>query len=90
MLEGFKAIEDGATLRIIDQRIRDIHTNLLKGRSLTKKEETDLKHYLRGMEGLSIAFRDDHRLQLVEQWLKEAELHEKSLKEQAEKAKAEK
>lgn len=88
MLEGFKLIVDRDTLRIIDQRIRDIHTNLLKGRSLTKKEETDLKHYLRGMEGLSIAFRDDnHRLRLIDQWLKDAELHDKRLEEREEKAK---
>ncbi len=91
MLEGFKAIEDGATLRIIAQRMHDIQVKLLKGIPLTKKEEKDLKHHLWGTEGLGRAFRDDdHRLKLIEQWWKDAKLHNKSLKEQAEKAKAEK
>ncbi len=88
MLEGFKLIVDRTTLRIIDQRIRDIHTKLLKGRSLTKKEEKDLKHYLWGVDGLGRVFRDDnHRLKLIEQWRRDAKLHDKRLEEEEAKAK---
>jgi hypothetical protein len=60
----------------------------LEGRSLTKKEERDLKHHLWGTEGLGRAFRDDnHRLKLIEQWWEDAKLHNKRLKEEEEKAK---
>jgi hypothetical protein len=88
MLEGFKAIVDRDTLRIIDQRIRDIQVKLLKGIPLTKKEEKDLKHYLWGVDGLGRKFRDDnHRLKLIEQWLRDAKLHDKRLEEEEAKAK---
>lgn len=88
MLEGFKAIVDGTTLRVVAQRMRDIHVKLLKGIPLTKEEEKYLKLSLWGMDGLDRAFRDDnHRLKLIEQWWVDAKLHNKRLKEQEEKRK---
>lgn len=85
MLEGFNAVVDKTTLSVIALRMHDIHVKLLKGRPLTKKEEKDLKHYLWGMNGLGRSFRDnDHRLQLIEQWWRDAKLYDKRLKEQEE------
>ncbi len=90
MLKGFSVIKDRNTLWVIKLRMNGIHKKLLEKKPLTEKEEKQLKLYLFAYDGPGRTFRDDHRLQLVEQWLKEAELHEKSLKEKEEKAKAEK
>ncbi len=88
MLEGFKAIVDRDTLRVVALRMRDIHVKLLNGKPLTQEEEKYLKLNFWGMEGLGRAFKDNkHRLQLIEQWLRDAKLHDKRLKEREEKAK---
>jgi hypothetical protein len=85
MLEGFKAIIDRHSLNVFAHSMRDIRTKLLNGKPLTNGEENELKHDFWGMEGLGRAFRDDkHRLQLIEQWLREKKLHYKRLKEQEE------
>ncbi len=88
MLEDFKAIVDRDTLRVVALRMREIHMKLLMGKPLTKEEEKYLKLSFWGMEGLGRTFKDNKpRLQLVEQWLRDARLHDKSLKEQEEKSK---
>ena len=88
MLEGFKAIRDRETLTVATYSMHDIHVKLLKGRLLSKVEEKYLKLSLWGMEGLSIAFRDDnHRLQLIERWWRDAKLHDKRLEEEEAKRK---
>jgi len=85
MLEGFRAIIDRASLNAVALRVHDFRTKLLKGNPLTKVEEKHLKLNLWGMGGLGKAFRDDkHRLQLIEQWRRDAKLHDKRLKEQEE------
>ncbi len=91
MLEGFKAIRDSNLLWVVALRMREIHMKLVEKKLLTMEEEKRLKLYLWADCGPGRSFEDDkHRLQLIDQWLKEAELHDKSLKEQAEKAKAKK
>ncbi len=91
MLEGFKVIKDGNFLWVIRVRMHGIHKKLLEKKPLTEEEEKQLKLYLFADEGPGRTFvNDDHRLQLIEQWLKEAVVHEKSLKEREEKAKANK
>lgn len=85
MLEGFRAIIDRNSLKIVALRTRDIHMKLLKGKPLTTEEEKQLKLSFWGMGGLGRAFRDDkHRLQLIEQWRRDAKIHDKRLKEQEE------
>lgn len=91
MFEGFKIIKDSNLLWVISDRMLDIRKKLVEKKLLTMEEEKRLKLYLFADAGPGRSFEDDeHRLRLIDQWLKEAELHDKSLKEQAEKAKAEK
>jgi len=88
MLEGFKAIVDRTTLRIVKERLHDFHMKLLRGERLTEKEEENSKLFLWGIERSDKEFRDDkHRIQLIEQWQEEAKLLDKRLKEQEEKPK---
>jgi hypothetical protein len=87
MLEGFKDIVDENMLFVVKSRMlrirqKLVHRILIKGKTLTEKEEKELKLYLFADEGPGRTFvNDDHCLQLIEQWLKEAEIHGKSLKE---------
>lgn len=85
MLEGFKVIRNKDTLSAAKGRMHSIHAKLLKGKGLTEKEEKDLKLYLWSMNGLDRKFRDDiHRIQLINQWWKDAKPLNKKLKEQEE------
>ncbi len=86
MLKGFIVIKDIAMLEDIESRLREFQKKLKKEKPLTEKEDRLLKLYLFADAGPGRTARDDdHRLQIIEQWLKEAPLHAKSLKRQEEK-----
>ncbi len=85
MLEGFKVIIDRDLLGIIFQEMLDIRKKLVEKKLLTMEEEKRLKLYLWADCGPGRSFEDDsNRLRLIDQWLKEAVFHGKSLKEQGE------
>ena len=86
MLEGFKAIRDRGTLLAVALRIHDIHVKILREQPLIEEEIRDLRLYLfADGDPDRILIDEDHRLQLMDQWWKDAKHHNKSLKKQEEK-----